>query len=575
VTVTVVPERMSYHVRYHGQPLLLDSSLGISSFRPDYVVASTNRRSELGSWRPLHGERSEYPDNYNELVLAVGSSQDAGARLRVEFRASNEGIAFRYTIEAPAEVSFDSEGSTFHFPPGAEAWEEHGTEGVYRQVLVREIRKGCERPLTVRYPWGLYASLTEAAVIDYPRMLLSPLEGAPDALRADLGGPVSGKAPYVTPWRVLIVGERPGDLLERNYLVLNLNEPSRIGDTTWIKPGKVIREVTLSTKGGRECVDFAVARNMQYIEYDAGWYGHEYDEAQDATTVTPDPRRTGRVEGWSGLDLPEVIRYARGKGIGVLLYVNRRHLERQRDELFPLFEKWGVAGVKFGFVRVGEQKWSRWLHDSVGKAAEHRLLVDIHDAYRPTGVSRTWPNLLTQEGIRGNEHMPTAEHNVTLPFTRFVAGAGDYTICYFTPRIKTTRAHQLGLSVVVYSPLQFLFWYDRPAAYGGEPEVKFFEDVPTVWDDTRVIDGRIGEYVVIVRRKGEEWFLGALTNHEARTLEVAADFLKTDRRYVAERYSDGPGKTDVKVTSDRVRSADSLTLDLSPAGGHAIRFKPE
>src|SRR5690606_31013598 len=140
-------------------------------------------------------------------------------------------------------------------------------------------------------------------------------------------------------------------------------------------------------------------------------------------------------------------------------------LERQIDQLFPLYQRWGVAGVKFGFVQVGDQAWTRWLHDAVRKAAEHRLLVDIHDAYRPSGFARSYPNLLTQEGVRGNEHMPTARHNTILPFTRYVAGPADYTICYYDKRIKTTRAHQLALAVILYSPLQFLFWYDRPAAY--------------------------------------------------------------------------------------------------------------
>ncbi len=574
VAFRAAPDRLSYEVRYRGQPLLLESSLGLTSFEPEFAVLATERRSESARWRPVYGERNEYPDNYNELSVTVEGAGEPRSRVRLEFRAYDEGAAFRYVVEAPGEVNFEAERSYFRFPDGARGWEEHGPEGPYQLVPIGEISEGCERPLTVEYPSGLYASLTEAALIDYPRMLLSPAEGSPNTLRSGLGGPVSGRAPFATPWRVLVVGERPGDLLERNYLVLNLNAPHRLKDTSWIKPGKVIREVTLSTKGGKECVDFAVAHNLQYIEYDAGWYGHEYDGGEDATTVTPDPKRTGKIEDWAGLDLPEVVRYARGKGIGVFLYVNRRHLERQRDDLFALFREWGVAGVKFGFVRVGEQEWSRWLHDSVAKASEHRLMVDIHDAYRPTGVSRTWPNLLTQEGIRGNEHMPTAAHNVTLPFTRFVAGAGDYTICYFTPRIKTTRAHQLALSVVVYSPLQFLFWYDRPAAYNGEPEVKFFEDVHTVWDDTQVIGGRIGEYVVIARRKADEWFLGALTNEDKRTLTVRPEFLSPGRRYRAERYIDGRSRTEVEIKSEETARDQALTLQLSASGGQAIRFVP-
>lgn len=230
--------------------------------------------------------------------------------------------------------------------------------------------------------------------------------------------------------------------------------------------------------------------------------------------------------------------------------------------------------MKFGFVQVGEQQRTRWLHDAVRKAAEHHLLADIHDACRPAGFSRTYPNLLTQEGIRGNEHMPTAAHNVTLPFTRAIAGAGDYTVCYYTPRIQTTRAHQLALPVVMYSPLQFLFWYDRPSAYQGEPEIEFFERVPVTWDETRVLDGEIGKLVVIARRKGREWFVGALTNEEARSLSIPLDFLEPGAAFEARIFPDGDGPKSVVIETRTVTSGDALEAELAPSGGQAIRFEP-
>jgi alpha-glucosidase len=246
--------------------------------------------------------------------------------------------------------------------------------------------------------------------------------------------------------------------------------------------------------------------------------------------------------------------------------------------LFPLFEEWGIAGVKFGFVQVGPKEWSDWLHDAVRKAAKHRLLVDIHDAYRPSGFSRLYPNLLTQEGVRGNEHMPTARHNATLPFTRCVAGAADYTICYYSNRIQTTHAHQLALAVVIYSPLQFVFWYDRPSAYQGEPEVEFFAHVPTAWDDTRVLQGAIGEYAVIARRKDDIWFVGSITNEEARTLQIPLSFLDATKRYVAYVYSDTPvapdNRTGVKVESHEVDASGGISAVLAPGGGQAMRLVP-
>ena len=193
--------------------------------------------------------------------------------------------------------------------------------------------------------------------------------------------------------------------------------------------------------------------------------------------------------------------------MGLILYVDRRQIKKQRDILFPLFEKWGVKGVKIGFVDVGPQTETAWITETIQKAAEHHLILDIHDGYRPTGYARTYPNLLTVEGIRGNEHFPTPEHNCTISFTRYIAGSADYTVCYYDPRLKTTHAQQLAMAVVSYSPLQSIFWYDKPSEYHGEPEIEFFQHVPTVWDDTKVINGEIGKFATIARRSGDDWFV--------------------------------------------------------------------
>jgi alpha-glucosidase len=272
----------------------------------------------------------------------------------------------------------------------------------------------------------------------------------------------------------------------------------------------------------------------------------------------------------AGLNLQEVIDYGKSKGIGIILYVNRRALERQRDEIFPLYQKWGVAGVKLGFVQVGPQKWTSWLLDTVRMAAAHKLLVDIHDSYRPTGFSRTFPNLLSQEGVRGNEHMPSASHNATLPFTRSPAGAADVTICYYYPKIKTTRAHQLALAVTTYSPLQLLYWYDKPAQYRGEPEIEFFDHVPTVWDETRVIHDRIGELVSIARRHGKDWYVGTICGDMPTEVELPLSFLAAGSNYVAHIYESGDTPTTVTRRILAVNATSGLTFKLPMAGGQAI-----
>jgi alpha-glucosidase len=389
-------------------------------------------------------------------------------------------------------------------------------------------------------------------------------------------GPVQAQAPYASPWRVILLGERPGDLLEHNYLLLNLSPASRVTSTEWIRPGKVLREVSLSTRGGREAVDFAVRHGLQYIEYDAGWYGHEYDEASDARRVSVDPGRLRPEPEYQGLDLQAVIAYARSKGIGVWLYVNRRALERQIDELLPLFRTWGVAGVKYGFVNVHTQAWTRWLYSAIAKAADHHLMLDIHDEFRPTGMSRTYPNLLTQEGIRGNEEFPDATQGTILPFTRMLAGAADHTFCWLDPRLKNTWGYQLAHAVVIYSPLQFLYWYDRPAAFSAESAgMEWFKRLPTVWDDTKVLDGRPGEFVAVARRRGDQWFVGVITNNDGREVRLPLEMLEAGRRYVADLYVDGEGPRDIRTSRRSVAGGQAIDLTLPPRGGAALVLTPE
>jgi alpha-glucosidase len=575
VTLEAGPRSLLYRASYKGKPLLLDAQLGLTLYSGVYKPLGHTTSEHANSWKPVYGERASIPDVYHQLTARFEDKAAPFRPLEVTVRAYNEGLAFRYRILGSGPFLYYSESSEFRFPAGAQAWEEHGTEGEYRKVPVEAITSGCERPLTVDLGDGRLAAILEVANTDYPRMLISPVRASKGTLTSDLGGAVRGTAPYSTPWRLVLVADRPGALLEHNYLVLNLNPPSELKDTSWIKPGKVIREVTLSTKGGKECVDFAVKHGLQYIEYDAGWYGYEYEDQSDATRVSLDPRRVSSIPDHGGLDLQEVIRYAKERGIGVFLYVNRRALERQLDTILPLYQSWGVTGMKFGFVNAGPQEWTAWLHDAIRKAAGHHLMIDIHDQYRPSGFTRTYPNLLTQEGVRGNEHMPTAAHNATLPFTRFLAGPADYTICYYTDRIKTTRAHQLALAAAFYSPLQFMYWYDKPSAHGGEPETEFFAKAPTVWDDTKVIDGRIGEFVAIARRSGEQWFTGTISGDAPREVKLPLSFLTPGKKYTAHVYENGPGKNDVRMSTRPVDSGTLLTVALPAAGGHAMRIAPE
>jgi alpha-glucosidase len=571
----------SYRVDFRGRPMILESRLG---FEPDFysgfefVIAS--RETRRARWENPFGERRDVPDAYNELRCDL--RHESGRLLRITFRAYDEGAAWRYSPseQGTDQFTFTGERTEFRFPPGTYGYEEHGTEGEYRRVSTSDVRPWCERPLTLEYAGGVFASLTEAANANYPRMLLSPLEGVPGALVSALGGRTSNtdranqrhdptvrlRPDNASPWRVLVVGDAPGDLLERNYLLLNLNPPCALENVSWIKPGKAMRDVTLTTANSKAIIDFAATAGLQYVHLDARWYGSEDAQTGDATTV--------RVP---NLNLEDVIRYGADRGVGVILYVDRRQIKRQRDELFPLYERWGVKGVKLGFVDVGPQEETAWIADTIAKAAEHHLMLNIHDGYRATGNNRTYPNLMTVEGIRGNEHMPMAEHNCTLPFTRYIAGIGDYTVCYYDNRLKTTHAHQLAMAVVSFSPLQWIFWYDKPDMYRGEPEVEFFRGMPTVWDETKVIHGQIGEYATIARRRDREWFVGTINAGSERSLRIPLDFLAPERPYTASLYADDPTidtRTHVRIDRQPVDAHTILDVPLRPSGGHAMWITP-
>ncbi|HWT51010.1 MAG TPA: glycoside hydrolase family 97 catalytic domain-containing protein, partial [Caulobacter sp.] len=353
----------------------------------------------------------------------------------------------------------------------------------------------------------------------------------------------------------------------RADLIPTLATPNRLGDVSWVRPGRAVRvRKPYSTEGALKVVDFAQARRLEYIEFDAQWYGDGTDPSDASYPV-------------AGLDLQKVIDTAKAKGIGVILYVDRVPVMRQRDQILKAYREWGVAGCKFGFVWEGRQSDNDFIYDLVKACGEHRLLVNLHDNLRPAGLERTLPNYVALEGVRGNEQFPTATHNVTLPFTRAVAGPIDYTICYANEKNRTTNAHQLAMAAVYYNPLTFLYWYDAPEKYAGRdwPELRWFDECPTTWDETRVLAGEIGEYVVVARCHGQRWFLGAMTNEKARVLKVSLDFLGAGQRK-ASIFADGepaekPMKTPVVIREAVLDGAATLTLDLKPSGGQAVLFE--
>ncbi len=579
-----------YSIQYQGKEIIKPSLLGLeingNKVQNNVTISELETQSVSGEWTPVYGERNRYPENYTESLYELGG-YSLPVKLRV--RSYNEGVALRYELpEVNASLTVNSELTEFSVPATSKVWASNRAQSEINEMGVSEIEEIIERPLLIQPEEDLFLAIGEAALVDFARMKLSNKSGG--TLVASLEGEAVMNTAFSTPWRFVMAGKTPGQILDNNYLLLNLNEPNKLDDTSWIRPGKVIREVTLTTRGGMACVDFAVKHNMEYIEFDAGWYGNEYDDASDATTITVDPKRSK-----GPLDLLAVIEYAKSKNVGVILYVNRRALEKQLDEILPLLSSWGVSGIKYGFVNVGPQEWTRWLHDAVRRAADYKLMIDVHDEYRPTGYSRTYPNFMTQEGIRGDEESPTNSMVLKTLFTRMIAGAGDHTNCYFAPRVDETmgsHASQLAKSVIIYSPWQFLYWYDRPKGSrpgdegaGGSksfiqevPELAFFDALPTVWDDTKVIEGYPGKFATIARKSGDEWFIGALNGEESRIFEIPLSFLDPGMNYTAIMYSDNAfveTDTKVQIEEKEVRSTETLILDVKSNNGVAIHLLPK
>ncbi|GHT12480.1 alpha-glucosidase [Bacteroidia bacterium] len=583
--------RAYYTVNFREQPVVLESLLGINGngeWKDGINVDKFTTASVDTLWKPVYGERNTIRDHYNRYDIDLTDAKNPRRKLRLVVRAYNEGVAFRYFFPGGEYLHITNEYTQYTMPEGAKAWFTKRAQSVYELLPLRDWPDESERPLVVELPKGRYALLTEAAVVNYVRTKFVLDAGKPNTITGAMYGSVDDIAPYLTPWRVVMVAEKPGQLIENNDLLLNLNLPSEIDNPWWIRPGKVMREVTLTTEGGKAVVDFAVKRNLQYMLFDAGWYGPEGSKTSDATKVTLDPARN-KIP--NALNLKEVIVYAKKRNIGVILYVNQRALYQQLDEILPLYKSWGVSGIKFGFVQVGSQFWTNWMHEAIKKCAQYGLMVDAHDEYRPTGFSRTYPNFMTQEGIYGNEEFPDATTNVTLPFTRFTQGPADYTICYYRQNfngntkpntdhglvnarlIKGTSGHQLAMAVVYYSPLQHVYWYDKPSDSRDEPELEFFDQVPTVWDDTKVIHGEIGKYITIARRSGDNWFIGSMSGNEGHKLNIPLDFLQEGKTYSANIYYDDPkAKTRTKVGIKRIPVTNKSVIEanMPASGGQAV-----
>lgn len=607
---------LSYSVSVDGQAVLAESRLGLK-FKDGVILGANARlvKAELrGSdttWENRFGKRRTVRDRHNELRVFL--EEKSGRPFEIVVRVFDDGIGFRYALPAvPSAATQDfvleEEQTQFSFlenyPCYAGKNENTGTdrnpigylgsqESEYQPMRLGDLPTDQVRmvPLLVKTP-AAWVAITESDLYDWAGMWLNRAAAPGNAAgvtlaarlspRPDGQGLVKSRFPRRSPWRTLIIARQPGRLVESD-LVLNLSSPSATADTSWIKPGiaswdwwsQVSRPGTAAYK---QFIQFSADMGWPYFLLDAGWSS-----------------RNSILQASPSVNMSELLAFAKEKHVRLWLWLHWTAVDRNDAyrEAFPLYQKWGIAGVKIDFMNRDDQDMVNWYEKITRSAAEHHLMVNFHGAFKPTGMIRTYPNQITREGILGNEYnrwsaRVTAEHKVTLPFTRLLAGPADFTPGGFLnqqldqfrfnvrpTQVQGTRCAELALFVCLESPV--VNAADHPGHYREQPGLDFLKIVPTVWDNTRVLDGAVGEHLVIVRRNGSRWFLGALTDRNARDIPVKLDFLGRGP-WLLKLWKDAPDSDTVGehlVTELRaVTAADVLTLHLARAGGAVASFEP-
>jgi alpha-glucosidase len=624
-----------------GRKLLLPSRLGFAfrgapSLRDGLAITGSARASTDVTWEQPWGEVARVRDHHNELTVSVAETTEPGRRFDVVFRVFDDGLGFRYVLPAqPGLGSFEiqEELTEFAFADNARAWwipsdipRKDRSEMLYSSSPV-SVLDSVQTPLTLETRDGeAVMVLHEAHLVDYPRMFLAGERGESRTLHAALapladGIKARGRTPFRTPWRTIQIADRAADLAP-SVLGLNLNPPSQLEPADWIRPmkyvgiwwGMHIGAMTwnsgprhgATTENARRYIDFAAANGFGGVlveGWNVGWDG-DWIANSDLFSFT---------RAYPDYDLAAVAAYAREKGVALIAHNETSgglaNYERQMDSAFALYRSLGIHAVKTGYVidqipgghSHYSQEMVRHHRKVIETAARYGIMVDAHEPVHDTGERRTWPNMMTREGARGQEYNAWSgdggnppEHETILFFTRLLAGPMDFTPGVFdlliaagggprppeAPRVRTTLAKQLALYVVLYSPMHMAA--DLPENYRGKPEFQFVRDVPVDWERTVVVDGRIGDYVVVARqqRGGQDWYVGAITDEEGRTLEIPLSFLPAGRRYRAQIYADGDGAhwltnpLPVTIAERPVDATTTLTLELAPGGGQAVRLRP-
>ena len=608
-------ETVTYSVAYKGKTILSPSRLSITinqtalpGNNPAIRQAKTTSKAE--TLCPVVRQKSQQIENhYNELVIEFDKP------VRLIFRAYNDGLAYRFQSNIAGSVEVTGEQIEYNFAddyniyfPQEDSFYTH-QERLYLYSRLSELEKGkfCSIPALVDIADGPKIALTESDLIDYPGFYLQaqgnstlkavfPKYPKKEEDRGDRDRKVTETEGFIAksvgkrdfPWRAMIIAATDGDLI-LSQMVYKLASPCEIEDTSWIRPGKVAWDwwnafnsygvdfrSGVNTDNYKYYIDFASKYGIEYIILDEGWY--------------PLGNLLETVE---AIDMEELLAYGKAKNVDLILWTTWKTLDEQFDAAMDQFEKWGIAGLKVDFMQRDDQKMVQYYEKVAAECAKRKMLVDFHGSYKPAGLRRRYPNVITREGVHGNEQAKwsthiTPTHRLTLPFTRMVAGPmdftpgatrnfqpGRYTPINSRPGSIGTRCHEMSMYVLFESPLQMLC--DNPSQYLREPEcMTFLGPVPAVWDETKVLDAKVAQYLYMARKSGQDWYLGGMTNEEKRSCKIDLSFLDPGTTYEITLFKDGINADryaeDYKKITYTVKAGERISIDMAPAGGFVARL---
>lgn len=627
-SLTLTKAAPNYRVTFGKKVLIEDSPLGLAfdsggAFGPNLNWGKPVTRTIDEMYDLVVGKVKTARNHCREAVIPLVERTGAKRQINLVVRVFDDGVAFRYEFpKQPGWTSYalTDENTTFRLtqnPTVRALFLPNFTtshEGIYTTIPLDSIRSDTlmDMPALFEFPDKTYLAITEAALVDYAGMYLTKKTGLPGSplLMSQLSPlpkqpavKVKATLPHQTPWRVLLIGDRAGALIESNILT-SLNEPNQIADTSWLKPGKttfpwwngnVTPDTTFAPGNNFETakyyIDFCADNHVEYhsvVEYG----GHEW-YVNDGAGFVPGPN-VNAAKAVPGLDMQQVCDYGRQRGVGIRVWVYWSALYPKLEEVFTQYEKWGLSGLMVDFMDRDDQEMVNIQNEILRSAARHKLHIQFHGAYKPTGRHRTYPNEFTREGTLNYETgkwsgLDTPDHDISFPFTRMLAGATDlhlggfravpdsqYKIQYTRPLMHGTRCHQLAMHVVIESYLGMVA--DYPDAYKGQPGFDFLTQVPTTWDETRVPAAEVGQFVTIARRKGTDWFVGSITNSSARKIQLKLDFLP-EGQYTADLYADAPdvarNPNHLIQQTRTISRTDVLTLQLAPGGGQVMRLRKQ